>query len=143
MAKKSTISLATLDDYRASFPETLTSEEETQVTNMLLNASNYLRQIGFNNHIDIDERIAEDQSGVYGANVKMVLVSAVQRVVAAPSGMVPDASSWSQSASPYSESMSFAGGSNTNIYFKNKELKLLGLGSVSGNKIAILKGVRG
>jgi hypothetical protein len=73
----------------------------------------------------------------------MVVLSAVQRSIASPIDMMPDATQWSQSATPYSESMSFIGNSSSTLYFKDKELKLLGLGSVSGNlSISVLRGVR-
>ena len=73
----------------------------------------------------------------------MVITSAVQRSIASPIDMMPDASQFSQSASPYSESMSFTANASSTLYFKDKELKLLGLGSVSGKLgITVLRGVR-
>lgn len=118
-------------------------DDQARAETLLLQASNYLRQIAFNNGKDIDDNINADPTGVYGANVKMVVISAVQRSLASPVDMMPDASQWSQSASPYSESMSFSGNVSSTLYFKDKELKLLGLGSVSGNlKTGLLRGVR-
>ena len=121
----------------------LTIDEQARADALLLQASNYLRQVAYNNAQDIDDNIAADQTGVYEANVKTVVLSAVQRSIASPVDMMPDASQWSQSASPYSESMSFSGNTSSTLYFKDKELKLLGLGSVSGRMgVSVLRGVR-
>ena len=138
----SEISFATVDELELAW-KPLTADESVRAGALLLQASNYLRQIAVNNGQSIDDNIISDQTGVYGANVKMVVISAVQRSLASPIDMMPDASQWSQSASPYSESMSFSGNVSSTLYFKDKELKLLGLGSVSGNLgIAVLRGVR-
>lgn len=142
MATPSETSFATVADLEAAW-KPLTADEEARAEVLLLQASNYLRQIAINNGRDIDDNIIADPTGVYGANVKMVVTSAVQRSIASPVDMMPDASQWSQSASPYSESMSFMGNVSSTLYFKDKELKLLGLGSVSGNLgISVLRGVR-
>ena len=135
-------SLATVEDLEAAW-KPLTPDETSRAETLLLQASNYLRQIAYNNGKDIDDNIYADPTGVYGANVKMVVVSSVQRSLASPVDMMPDASQFSQSASPYSESMSFTGNVSSTLYFKDKELKLLGLGSVSGRLgVSVLRGVR-
>lgn len=135
-------SLATVEDLEAAW-KPLTPDEISRADTLLLQASNYLRQIAYNNGKDIDDNIEGDPTGVYGANVKMVVTSAVQRSLASPVDMMPDASQFSQSASPYSESMSFSGNVSATLYFKDKELKLLGLGSVSGRLgVSVLRGVR-
>lgn len=135
-------SFATVSELEASW-KPLTIEEQARAEVLLLQASNYLRQIAVNNGKDLDDNVEGDPTGVYGANVKMVVMSAVQRSIASPIDMMPDASQWSQSASPYSESMSFSGNVSATLYFKDKELKLLGLGSVSGNLgVSIMRGVR-
>lgn len=135
-------SLATVADLEAAW-KPLTTDEVTRAQTLLLQSSNYLRQIAYNNGKDIDDNIAADPTGVYEANVKMVVVSSVQRSLASPVDMMPDASQFSQSASPYSESMSFTGNVSATLYFKDKELKLLGLGSVSGRLgVSVLRGVR-
>ena len=142
MATPSETSFATVADLEAAW-KPLTADEQARAEVLLLQASNYLRQIAMNNGKDLDDNIIADPSGVYGANVTMVVTSAVQRSIASPIDMMPDASQFSQSASPYSESMSFAGNVSSTLYFKDKELKLLGLGSVSGNLgISVLRGVR-
>lgn len=135
-------SFATVSELEESW-KPLTIEEQSRAEVLLLQASNYLRQIAVNNGKDLDDNVDADPTGVYGANVKMVVMSAVQRSIASPIDMMPDASQWSQSASPYSESMSFSGNVSATLYFKDKELKLLGLGSVSGNLgVSIMRGVR-
>lgn len=140
--KTSEISLATVDDLEASW-KSLNVSEKSRAETILLQASNYLRQIAINNGQDIDDNILADQTGVYGANVRMVVSAAAQRAMAAPTDMVPDVTQWSQSATPYSESMSFGSNISASIYFKDKELKLLGLGSVSGKVgVSVMRGVR-
>lgn len=140
--KLSQISLAEVSDLEASW-KSLDIKDQVRAEALLLQASNYLRQIAFNNGKDLDDMIKADPTGVYGANVRLVIVSAVQREMASPVDMMPDASQWSQSASPYSESMSFSGNVTSTIYFKDKELKLLGLGSVSGRvSTSVMRGVR-
>lgn len=135
-------SFATVSELEAAW-KPLTVDEQARAEVLLLQASNYLRQIAVNNGKDLDDNVDGDPTGVYGANVKMVVLSAVQRSIASPIDMMPDATQWSQSASPYSESMSFSGNVSATLYFKDKELKLLGLGSVSGNLgISIMRGVR-
>ena len=142
MATPSATSYATVSDLEASWKE-LTSDEEARAEVMMLQASNYLRQIAFNNGKDLDDNIDGDPTGVYGANVKMVVMAATQRALAAPIDIVPDAIQWSQSATPYSESMSFGSNISGSLYFKDKELKLLGLGSISGKMaVSVMRGVR-
>ena len=135
-------SFATVAELMQSW-KALTLDEQARAEVLLLQSSNYLRQIAINNNKDIDENIAADPSGVYEANVKMVVMASVQRSIASPTDMMPDATQWSQSATPYSESMSFTGNVSSTLYFKDKELKLLGLGTVSGSlKTGVLRGVR-
>lgn len=142
MAIPSKVSFATVAQLEAAW-KPLTLEDRARAEVLLLQASNYLRQIAINNGMDLDDNILADPSGVYAANVEMVVISAVQRSLASPVDMMPDASQWSQSASPYSESMSFSGNVSSTLFFKDKELKLLGLGSVSGKLgISVLRGVR-
>lgn len=140
--KPSEVSLATVEELEASWKD-LAADEEARASSVLLQASNYLRQVAINNNQDIDDNILADSTGVYQANVKMVVMAAAQRLLASPIDMVPDATQWSQSASPYSESMSFGSNISATMYFKDKELKLLGLSSVSGRLgISTLRGVR-
>lgn len=135
-------SYATVADLVASW-KALSLDEEARAEVLLLQASNYLRLIAMNNEKDLDDMVEGDPTGVYGANVKMVVMAATQRALAAPSDMVPDATQWSQSATPYSESMSFGSGVSASLYFKDKELKLLGLGNISGSKnIGLMRGIR-
>ena len=142
MTNPSETSYATVTELMESW-KVLTADEQARAEVLLLQASNYLRQIAYNNCKDIDDNIAADQTGVYEANVKMVVMAAAQRSLASPIDMVPDATQWSQSASPYSESMSFGTNISSTLYFKDKELKLLGLGSISGKVgVSVMRGVR-
>lgn len=134
---------ATVEDLEARWRDLDTTDEE-RAEALLLDASNYLRQIAINNNKNLDDLIAEDSTGIYAANVKMVVTNAVQREMTTPTDMAPDATNWTQSATPYSQSMSFGNGNAGTIYFKLKELELLGLGSVSGNKpVSLIRGARG
>lgn len=136
----SNTSFATVAELEAVW-EPLSASDAERAETLLLMTSNFLRQIANNNRIDLDMRFQTDD--VYASMVKMVVINAVQRTMAKPTDVAPDANSWSQSATPYSEQITFANNDNGNIYFKNKELQLLGLGSISGNRqIAILRGVR-
>lgn len=138
----STNSYVTVDELAAAWKD-VPSDETEHAETMLLEASNYLRLIAMNNGKDLDDLIDGDPTGVYEANVKMVIIHAAERALAAPADMAPDATQWSQSASPYSESMSFAGGNTPSLYLKDKELRLLGLGDVSGKRsMGLLRGVR-
>ena len=142
MTIPSETSYATVEELMETW-KPLTADEQVRAETLLLQASNYLRQIAHNNNKDLDDDIIADPTGVYEANVKMVVMSAAQRLLASPIDMVPDATQWSQSATPYSESMSFGTNISATLYFKDKELKLLGLGSVSGKLgITVLRGVR-
>ena len=142
MEKTASNSFDRVDELMDSW-KILTPDEQARAEVLLLQSSNYLRQIAYNNGKDIDDNINADPTGVYEANVKMVVMSSVQRAIASPVDMMPDASSWSQSATPYSESMSFSGNVSSTLFFKDRELKLLGLDSVSGSlKIGLLRGVR-
>ena len=142
MAKISEKPLATVGQLADSWRE-LDAAETSRAQALLLQASNYLRQIARNNGKDIDDLILADASGIYGANVATVICACVQRSMAAPIDIVPDATQFSQSASPYSESMSFSSNTTTALYFKDKELKLLGLGNLAGTvQIGLLRGVR-
>jgi len=120
--------------------------ETARAEALLAQASNYLRQIALNNQVNLDDRIAADTTGILRENVKMIVLNAVQRVMSLPDGMPDDATQWTQSATPYSQSIGFSGGGalSGNLFFKTRELELVGLGSVSGRpKIGILRGVRG
>lgn len=131
-------SFATVAELEAIWKQ-LDATEEARATAVLLQVSNYLRQLAKNCGFELEDRINGDPDGIYGANVKMVVINAAQRFMASPSEMVPDATQWSQSATPYSESMSFGGGNSGTVYFKSRELDLLGIKKPS---VAVLRGVR-
>lgn len=133
--------LATIADFEPFWRTLTDNDERNRATTLLDLASSYLRQIAKNNDVDIDEKIADDETCTYKDSVKLVVMSAVKRAMLTPQD-APPADQWSQSASPYSETMTFTNPSS-DIFFKTAELQLLGLGSVSGRgKIGILRGVR-
>ena len=101
MPKISEESFATVENLVETW-KALTSDEEARAEALLLQASNYLRLIAMNDNKNLDEMIVADETGVYEANVKTVVLAAVQRSLASPTDVMPDASSWSQSATPYS-----------------------------------------
>lgn len=106
--------------------------------------SNYLRVIATNNGINIDEKLKIDNAagGQYRSVLQMVVSNAVIRGYSRNTE-VPDATQWSQSATPYSESFSIPA-VNTEAYFKAKELKVLGFQSISGRgQMSIMRGARG
>lgn len=136
-------SYATVEELQTVWKQ-LSSEETARAEALLLQASNYLRQIAANNQVSLDDRIEADSTGLLLENVKMVVMNAVQRIMSAPADMPADATQYTQSATPYSESFGFSGGATpSSIFFKTKELELLGLGPISGkSQISILRGVR-
>lgn len=107
--------------------------------------SNYLRLVAQNNNVNLDEKLEDDKyngRGVYTSTVKMVVANAVMRANAKPVEM-PDATMYSQSASPYSEMVNYGSNATQEAYFKQKELALLGFKNLSGRRqINILRGVR-
>ena len=132
---------ATVSELEAIWRD-LDTAESNRAGVLLLQASNYLRQVATNVGKDLDDLALSDPTKVLEANIKMVVLNAVQRAMSTPTEVPVDASQWSQSATPYSESMSFSGVESTStIYFKKRELDLLGIGGKS-KKISILKGVR-
>lgn len=141
--KLSQVPLATVADLAAAWRE-ISIDEQERAAALLLQASNYLRLVANNNGQSVDDNIAADPTGVYGENVKAAVIACVQRALSKPASMAPDVTQYSQSASPYSEAMSFGGDASGSLYYKDRELKLLGLGAVSGaQKIGILRGVCG
>ena len=100
-----------------------------------------LRLIAKNNNIDLDEIIEKDTNEVFADSVGFVVLSAVKRAMLTPAD-APPATQWSQSASPYSESMTFTNPAS-DLYFKKSELQMLGLSKISGkSQIGVLRGVR-
>jgi len=119
-------------------------EDEEVAATVLTAASNLLRLIARNNGIDLDEKIEVEDDWLIRENIKNIICDAARRTLAAPSDIIPDASQYSMAASPYSQSISIGGGNAATIYFKTKELQLLGISSISGkSSIGILRGARG
>lgn len=136
-------SYATPEDLAAVW-HTLDATETARAEGLLAQASNYLRQIALNNQVNLDQKLADEPTGVLLENVKMVVMNAVQRVMSLPDTMPDEATQYTQSATPYSESMGFSSGIvSSNLFFKTRELQLLGLNSVSGKPMfGVLRGVR-
>lgn len=131
---------ATVADLEEFWRE-LNKDEESRAEVLLKSASNKLRLVGTNNKIDIGQRIKDDVTGVYGANVKDAVLTAVRRAMTMPTDM-PDVESWAQSANPYSETIKPVDSSG-DVYFKKKDYELLGLGPISGkSQIGVLEGVQ-
>ena len=136
--------LITIDDLRDLGVEITTDDDSAKAAKLITFVSNYLRVIATNNGYNLDEKLKIDDAagGQYRSVVEMVVSNAVIRGFA-KNVVAPDATQWSQSATPYSESFSMpAGGSEA--YFKSKELKLLGFMDVSGRgQMSIMRGARG
>lgn len=132
---------ATLEELEAFWKPLDIPEERARAGVLLDAASNYLRQIAINNGSSLDTRIDEDETGVLKASVATVTMSSVKRAMTTPVD-APPADQWSQSASPYSETIKFSNPSS-DIFFKNNELQLIGVGSLAGrSRIGLLRGVR-
>lgn len=133
---------ATLEALENLYKPISDESERIRANKLLSYTSNYLRQIASNNSLNIDDRIKHDE--VFAETVEMVVLSAVIRVLSKPSDIPYEATQYSQSATPYAESMSFSNNNAYDIYFKNKELQLLGLSSITGgSKMAVVSGIRG
>ena len=104
MQPKNSQDYATVEQLEQVWRE-LSSQEEARAGALIHQASVYLRQIAKNNGIDLDAKITSDDN--YADMVSMIVLNSVQRTMAAPIDMPSEASQYSQSASPYSESMSF------------------------------------
>ena len=116
-------------------------DEERRAEALIHAASAQLRLIAKNNNIDLDEVIEKDTNKVFADSVGFVVLSAVKRAMLTPAD-APPATQWSQSASPYSESMTFTNPAS-DLYFKKSELQMLGLSKISGkSQIGLLRGVR-
>lgn len=117
---------ATKEDL-AAFWRTLTSAEESRADTLLALASNRLRQIASDLGIDIDAKIAGDDtaSAIYKANVQWVVMEAVKRAMLVPTDAAP-ANSIQQTAGPYSENIVFTNPAG-DLWFKKAELTAIGL----------------
>lgn len=136
--------LITTEDLEAVGLDLSLASDKTKAEAWISYVSNYLILIARNNGVNLIQRINQDAQvgGVYGTAVKMVVVNAVLRANST-NVEVPDATQFSQAATPYSESVSFNVGSKE-AFFKHKELELLGFGNISGkSQFSLLRGVRG
>lgn len=125
----------------AAFWRAIGSDESARADDLLEKSSNYLRQIAANNSIDLDAKIAADTTGLFGKTVQTITLASVKRAMSTPID-APPADQWSQSASPYSETMTFTNPSN-DLYFKSNEMQLLGFARISGkSQFGLLRGIR-
>lgn len=115
----------------ATFWRTLSDDETARADKLLGISSNLLRQIARNNNQDIDAKISAQTDDVFADTVKNIVLASVKRAMNTPTDMPNDATSWSQTATPYAEEIKFAAPA-TDLFFKNNELKMLGLASVAG-----------
>lgn len=143
MAQKT--DLITLSDLAALGVDVTSEADATKASKWITYVSDFLRLIALNNGVNLDEKLEDDRTnsdGVYGGVVKMVVSNAVMRAIARNVD-VPDAVMYSQSATPYSETVNYGAIASQDAYFKHKELELLGFASLSGKrKIGVLRGVR-
>lgn len=130
--------IVTVDDIEKVW-RPLTIEERNKAEATIEMALDFLTQVAVNNRVDLCEKLDDCDTGeIFEKSVRMVVISAVKRAMVAPQDM-PELTQWSQSASPYSESMTFVN-PNNDLYFKKNELALLGLGKISGkSSIGILR----
>lgn len=135
--------LIKIDDLRDLGVDITTDEDVAKAAKWITYASNFLRVIATNNGVNLDEKLKIDDAagGQYRSVVEMVISNAVVRGFS-KNVEVPDATQWSQSATPYSESFTVPSG-GSEAYFKTKELQLLGFHSISGRgQMSIMRGVR-
>lgn len=136
--------LITLSDLEALGVD-VTGDAGTKAQAWITFVSNYLRLIAQNNNINLDEKLEDDKNnggGVYNSVVQMVVANAVMRANAKNVEM-PDATMYSQSATPYSEMVNYGTNATQEAYFKQKELALLGFRNLSGKQqVSVLRGVR-
>ena len=135
--------LITLDDLE-DLGVDVTGDAGTKAQAWITYVSNYLRVIASNNGYNLDEKLNIDDAGggQYRSVVKMVVANAVMRANAKPVEF-PDATMYSQSATPYSEMVNYGSNATQEAFFKQRELELLGFRNISGKKqITVLRGVR-
>lgn len=137
--------LITLSDLATLGVDVASEADAAKASKWITYVSNYLRLIAQNNGVNLDEKMADDQAnsgGVFTSVVQMVVANAVTRAIARNVD-IPDATMFSQSASPYSETINFGSLNTQDAYFKHKELELLGFSTISGkSKIGVIRGVR-
>lgn len=145
MAENNDLDLITLEDLADLGVELDTEDQQTKAQAWIHYVSAYIRVIADNNGINLDQKLAiEDAAGgAYRKVIEMVVANAVMRANA-KSVEMPDATMYSQSATPYSEMVNYGANATADAYFKKKELDLLGFGSISGRKsINLIRGIRG
>lgn len=138
--------LITIEDLQALGVDLSDEASITKAQKWITYVSNYLRLIARNNGVNLDEKLKQDAvggDGTFSSVVQMVVSNAVMRANA-KSVEVPDAVMYSQSATPYSETVNYGANATQDAYFKQKELNLLGFASLSGQRsIGLIRGIRG
>ena len=136
--------LITLADLQALGLDTDDATVAAKASKWITFVSNQLLLIAANNGVNLKQKIKMDEQvgGYFAESVKMVVCNAVLRANAT-NIEAPDATQYSQAATPYSESFSW-NPATREAYFKHKELELLGLENISGkSQLTVLRGVRG
>lgn len=106
-----------------SFWRDLTTEEESRAAYLLVLSSDYLRQAALNINRNLDTMLSDGK--VLTSTLKQIVMEAVKRAMNTSINQAP-VSQMSQTAGPYSESLTFANPAG-DIWFKDKELRMLGL----------------
>ena len=136
--------LITLADLQALGLDTDDETVAATASKWITFVSNQLLLIAANNGVNLTQNVKLDEQvgGYFAESVKMVVCNAVLRANAT-NIEAPDATQYSQAATPYSESFSW-NPATREAYFKHKELELLGLENISGkSQLTVLRGVRG
>ena len=117
---------ATASDITA-FGRTLTSAEQSTAEALLETASAKLRIVAHSHGVDIDKKIADEETGEdYALAVKNTVVQAVIRALNSIADTDPAVSSGTQSALGYSVQVSYVNAGQS-LYFLKNELRELNI----------------
>ena len=111
--------LITIEDLQALGVDLSDEASITKAQKWITYVSNYLRLIARNNGVNLDEKLKQDAvggDGTFSSVVQMVVSNAVMRANA-KSVEVPDAVMYSQSATPYSETVNYGANATQDAYF--------------------------
>lgn len=137
--------LITIEDLEALGLDLTLKSDQEKAQAWITYVSNYLILVARNNGVNLRLKILQDDQlgGTYSSVVKMVVCNAVLRANAT-NVEIPDATQYAQTATPYSESISYGSAATKEAFFKQKELQLLGFNDVGGKpQFSVLRGVRG
>ena len=116
--------LATIKDLELYW-RPLDDDEKARASILIKYASAKLRIRGKNSGVDVDEKIALDDTGSYKLLCTGVVCNSVKRAICTPIDSQP-VETFSQTAGPYSESLKYTN-PNGDLWFSKKELKELGI----------------